>query len=274
MRRKGRLTPVAALGGGVSYDPATTAWVNGVVTAGGTVSATQEGYVDTLIKYLKAHSAWSSGGLDACWLYASENAQQAMVDIVGLTSHTLHGSPTFTANRGYTGDGSAAYIDTGFNPTSRGVNYTANNACFGFYLRTEESRTAAAYYYAGTDNNTAGADAVRLSAGGVQHNFGINITGIGKFIGFDSGPVTGRYHIERTTSSLCAVYRNGISVGTNTQTPTALPNANFFTLCSNNNSGTAQNLTNAQLGCFYVGASGIVAAMDAALSSYFASVGA
>jgi hypothetical protein len=101
--------------GGSSFDAATLAWVAAVIAHGGTVSATQEGYVDTLIVGLKADGLFSK--LDRLWLFASENQDQALVDIIADASATNVNSTTFTANVGYTG-GSGTYIDSNFNPTT------------------------------------------------------------------------------------------------------------------------------------------------------------
>ena len=46
---------------------------------------------------------------------------------------SLVNNPTFTANQGFTGNGVDAYIDTNFDPTTSGVNYTQNNASRYFF---------------------------------------------------------------------------------------------------------------------------------------------
>src|SRR5215831_13637080 len=96
-----------------AFDAATLAWVAAVVGDGGTVSATEKGYVDTLIVGLRADGLFSK--LDRLWLLASENTHQAKIDIIALQSFTLTGSPTFAANAGYTGVGDTG-IDTNFIP--------------------------------------------------------------------------------------------------------------------------------------------------------------
>ena len=101
MLRRHRATPIWQLSG-PAFDAATTAWVNAVVTAGGTVSTSQKGYVDTLIKALKTASVWTS--LSRLWLLASENTYQAGIDIVGLNTYTNvnYSGPalSFTADSG------------------------------------------------------------------------------------------------------------------------------------------------------------------------------
>ena len=116
-----------------TLDPATTAWVNAVVTAGGTVSTAQKVKVDTLIRGLKADGLFSV--LDRVWLFASENTQQAGIDIINLGTLTEHGSPTFTAGSGYAFSGSN-YLDTGIILASESRNYTLNSASSFVYIPT------------------------------------------------------------------------------------------------------------------------------------------
>ena len=111
---------------GGTIDSATQSWLNAVNTNGGPVSINQRGYVDTLIKGLKADGIWTK--LDRLWLFASENQAQALTDIVADALATAVNSPTFTADQGFTGNNSNAYINSGFDP-SAGVNYQQNSAC-------------------------------------------------------------------------------------------------------------------------------------------------
>jgi len=154
------------------------------------------------------------------------------------------------------------------------VNYATNNACFGFNIRTAESRTAANYYFIATNNNTSACNGMRKSSGGAQYNFAVNNSSLGMFIGWNLGGQTGRFHIERTGSSTGGLYQNGISVQSGANLGTALPTSNFFVLAGNNGSGAAQNFTQAELSYFYLGASGILASIDARLATYLTSVGA
>jgi hypothetical protein len=119
-----------------AYDSATAAWIAAVGT--GNVNTAHKGYVDTLIVGLKTDGVWTK--LDRLWLLAAQNTTCALVDIVALATGTAVNSPTFTADRGYTGNGANMYIDTNFNPTSGTPKYSQNSACFFAW------------------NNTAGAD--------------------------------------------------------------------------------------------------------------------
>ncbi len=106
-------------------DADANAWASAVVANGGTVSSARKSLVTTLIKGLKADGVWSK--LDHLWLFAAENAPSALTDIVGRTLATAVGSPTFTADDGYTGAASK-YINTNVNPSTAGGHYTQSAA--------------------------------------------------------------------------------------------------------------------------------------------------
>lgn len=127
--------PKLILPRGSGADPATTAWVSAVVSAGGTVSGTQQTRVNNLIVALKSHSLFTQ--LDRLWLFAGESVhQQAKIDIIHLSVGTEQGNLTTTGlgAGGYTGNGTTGYFDTGFN-TATGV-ATAASTMFGFYMQS------------------------------------------------------------------------------------------------------------------------------------------
>jgi hypothetical protein len=111
-------------------DAQTTAWVAAVATAGGTVSAPRRAIVDALIVGLRNDGLLAV--LDRLWLLAAENIQQATVDVVGLQSWTGVSAPTFTADTGYTADGTG-YLNTNFTPSTAGGHYSSSSCSFGVY---------------------------------------------------------------------------------------------------------------------------------------------
>jgi hypothetical protein len=93
--------PLHTAAAGCSLDVATCAWVNQVTTNGGTVSAGRQTVVNTFITCLKdAGSGNLFNILDCYWLFAGENTQSALTDMVALASATNHGM-TFTASVDY-----------------------------------------------------------------------------------------------------------------------------------------------------------------------------
>lgn len=213
---------------GSSLDPATTAWVNAVVTAGGTVSGAQQTRVNTLITCYKTNSIWSTVK-DREWLLAAENTQQAKIDIVNLGTFTINGSPTFTAGHGYTGDGSAAYLDTGVNPSLGGFVFALNSAQVGVYVVSGNLTTSNFVDIGATDFSTTtflGAD------GSLDVNARMN--------GGSGGPfntvanTTGNWLFTRTASNLTTIYKNAASFATDSTASSAIPNATLAIFTENN----------------------------------------
>ncbi len=255
---------------GPSYDAETVAWAGAVVTAGGTVSDTQKGYVDTLIKALKAHSIWTIQ--DRIWLHASESTQQAAIDIVNLGVATPHGSPTFTASQGYTGDTTAAYIDTGF---SSGSNYAQSSGSVSSYVRSSRSggdwASVGAFDSAGSTMQTliVPRDPFNLIVYDVNSTAGWNNASNSASQGF--------WTASRVGSDV-SVYKNSSSTATatdNTSPNIATPSINFYIL-ARNNAGTADRISGDQIAITTIGA-GMSGAQSAQfqtdLNAYMTSLG-
>ncbi|MGH1436560.1 MAG: hypothetical protein ACRBG0_19105 [Lewinella sp.] len=124
-------------GGGPSYDTATQALLDAATTDGYTAaSGSTLTALDAFITELKTEGIWTL--LDALWLPATNgDSDFATYNLKDPDSHQLTkvNSPTFTSGQGFTGGGTA-YLNTNFNPSTDGVNYTLNSAAAGIYQRT------------------------------------------------------------------------------------------------------------------------------------------
>jgi hypothetical protein len=203
-----------------TYDSATTAWAAQVVTNGGTVSTTQKGYVDTLITGLKSDGVWTK--LDRLWLFAAENVQQALTDIVADVSATNVNSATFTANRGYTGNGSNMYINSNFNPTTAtSPKYVQNSACMFGWSNTSGTESHAFYGDDGFDFvNSLGITGANLSWQ-INSAYTRQSTALG---------ATGLYLMNRTGSLVSVVDVNGTQYDTQTTVSSAAVSNSHLTI--------------------------------------------
>jgi hypothetical protein len=263
-------TPALESGGGGGTDADASAWAAAVVTAGGTVSANQLAYVSTLITAYKAAGVWTL--LDREWLYASENAFCAKVDIKGLASHTLVGStlPAFTANRGYdSGAAGIGYIDTGY---ITGSNFLLNAHSFGGYVFTPRTSGVAgsvmgehdtAYVLLQPNNN--GTQAITAAADST-------------FQGFANTQAAGNYIVTRTSSTNVDFYKNPNAALSASATSVAVPALNWFALAFNSNGSADQFYPASEIvSSIFMG--GVLngtqaAAKNAALNTYMTAVGA
>lgn len=199
---------------------AITAFMCGLVTDGLLTNASS-GYCGTLFDaiYLLAMNVQANGAnLNLC-----------------SSSFTLtpNGSPTFTADQGYTGVDSSAtvYLDTGLNPSLGGTNFVQNSAHFSVWSNTSTASTSSGGAAIGTDtavNNifpqySSGSAFFRINDSGG----GFNVA-VANALGF--------YLANRTGPSAAAGYKNATSLGAGGAS-TAPVNANFAILSTGPSGG-------------------------------------
>lgn len=252
-------TALSGGGGGGMLDTATIAWVNAVVGAGGTVSTPRKTLVNDFIVGLKNASLFTK--FDRLWLLAAENPQSALTDLsAAVVGASVVNSPTFTTDRGYTGDGSSNYVSMSWNPLTAAVNYTTTSGHISCWNATagsnaemtvglEGSATPHIYAQYSGDGNTY----LRVNDDPADTQ------------GFVVADVRGLLLGNRSSSTARQGYRNGVSIGTYASTP---------------NQGT---LTNSNLLCYsrQVAAISVGGTLDATqqlafynlMSTYMAAVG-
>lgn len=110
--------------GGTSYSAEATALFARMSVA---PDATRKGHINTLIVALKNAGVWTK--LDALYIFAAHDAQAARLNWVSTSyDASAVNSPTFTTDRGYTGDGATSYLDYQFNPATAGGKFAQNSA--------------------------------------------------------------------------------------------------------------------------------------------------
>lgn len=198
-----------------TVNPEAMTWALRVIGKGGTVSNAQLGYVDALITTMKSSGAW--GTLDRLWLFACENATQALTDLIGGYAATAVNSPVFTAGRGYQGNGTSSYIDSNYNATTwPNAKFTQNNAGNGIWIETAPTNS-------GFDmcNNFSSYSMIGVHANGANYRWAINSQTNTEPTGPFAGADTGLFHAERTGVNADAFYRNMnlLFSGTTSSTP-------------------------------------------------------
>lgn len=213
-------TVVFTRGGG--YDAATQALLDQASTDGYTAaSGTALTALDAFIVALKADGIWTL--LDALWLPATNgDSDFACYNLKDPTSFNLTkvNSPTFTSLEGFTGNGASAYLDTNFNLSVDGVNYTLNAASIGFYNRLSS----------GSSKLEMGAKDVSNFESQMTSNWnGSGLKFLGQlndnnnFTNTTSGNETG-FHILNRLNNDQTYYNNGLSITTDTDAPSGVPN--------------------------------------------------
>lgn len=215
--------------------------------------------VDRLIRTLKRDGIWSKLDVLRVPMAASANALLNLVS--GSYGATNHGA-AFAPYNGFTGNGSSAYIDAGYQPGDG--QFAAADHAFGIWVRTAAVSNA---MNMGTNDGSYFA--------GVQ---GPSTTTFDGPSGQQGGPVisTGHIVVSRSSASAFSTYRSGALQSVVTGAAFSPPAFDFF-LLAQNSSGSAQDHSSAQVSIDHYGAALTateVAKLYAALSTYMTAIGA
>ena len=90
-------------------------------------SSGQQTLQNQLVLDLKAGGIWSK--LDTFAVFATDgDIDFALIDWKRLSDYTAVNSPTFTADEGFTGNGTSSYVDCNYNGETNRVNYEDDSA--------------------------------------------------------------------------------------------------------------------------------------------------
>ena len=232
-----------------SFESETTAWESAVVTAGGLVSSGRKIVVNDLIAGLKSDGVWTK--LDRLWLFAAENSQSALIDLKENDASTAVSSPTFTTDRGYNGNASSSYIDTTYNPSTDGVNYTQDSASGGVWDLTAPSAGNDAYLVGAHNGGAVSIGIIPcLYYNGV---FYVAVNGAASTIAALGGSAPGFFAVNRSTSTAIQLYRNGSLDNSATDTSAAVPSYNIFVGALNYINTPASFSSDQAAACFFGG---------------------
>jgi len=164
------------------------------------------------IQQLYAGGVWAK--TDVMWVMAAHDEQAARLNWITPGSFTLSAinSPTFTTDRGFNGDGSTSYLDTGWDRATNGVQFTQNNAHASVYQRTGTALTfgapaTAAFQISG---------AAGTNGGGRLNN------GSGTLGATAGGTLPIQIILRRTISTSAECLRDGVQVSSGGGTTGAL----------------------------------------------------
>lgn len=225
---------------------------------------TRKGHINTLVLALKAASAWN----DFVFLYvhAAADSQAAKINwkSPGTLTATEVNSPTFTTDRGFTGNGSSSYVESGYNLSSGGGVYVQDSAHLGSYALTDVSANTSDL------GVSSGLNAFLISRNGSSISFRINT---GSTITKSTVATSvGHNVVTRTGSSLSRAFKNGSQIGTDDTTASAAPPNGTLRILSG-----ASTFSSRQIAISHAGAGlsdAKVAALSSAFSTYLTAVGA
>lgn len=222
-------------------------------------TAARKNLISKTIRALKTAGIWDK--LDVLYLLAAADSQAALLNWKGATYDATNNGAAFTADRGFTGDGAADYISTGYEPGDG--QFAAANHCFGRHMRV-------------ANINNLWDMGARLLGNQVR----IQSDGAGTYA-YDGGAsvATGLSGLGNISVSHVGgtmfLYRNGLLVGSASATLTVFAYEIF--LLAYNDSGSSAGHAQGQISAAWLGAAltaGETATLHAILSTYLAAVGA
>ena len=196
----------ASSGGG--FDADAQAFFDRVTTAGGSLTTTEKNATNQLVLDMKSAGIWS--GMKAIYPMVGASAAACAQNLKSSSFTGTFSSGWTFASTGVTGNGTSAYMNTNFIPSS---DYTSGTN-FGLFLYTSSTTGGA------TDRDMGifvGGSAPSLSL--TSKDVTTSKTDLFDFAGRIS---VGGYNVEgfytgsRTASNSAKLFRNGTSIGTTT----------------------------------------------------------
>lgn len=225
-------TSVGAPSASAAEDSATTAWAAACTTP---PTSGRRAAINTMIAGIKADGDWSS--LGRLYVFAAEDSQAARLNIKDPSeSVAFTNSPTFTTDRGVTGDGSSAYIDIGEAWDADG-HFTLNSATIWAYINEQNSTGGEPIVgvAAGSTGNVS--MTVRASAGNEQ--FRINDTTNDALVA-NTGSKLGSRGMSRNGASDKRGYVNGSETAALSTSSASVPTQNGAILRSGGSYGNSR----------------------------------
>ena len=187
--------------------------------------------------------------IDCYWLYATANSANAsipFINIPNISAATITNSPTFTAKKGFTGNGTTAYLDLKYNPAVNAVHFALSSAFMGIYiiatnienkadLGSSNSSTDYTYIYSKYTGS--------IIYGDIADNNG---TGGGGSVGTGLGMLS-----VSAISGTTKTYMNKTQITTQSISQTAFASYDLYLLGSNS-AGTLHNPCTKQIAAAYL----------------------
>lgn len=231
------------------------------------LSTTERNAYDTMICGMVTDGDWSK--IDVLYVFATNNQTTALLNLKSTSfGGTTHGTVSFSADHGYTGDASTFCIDTGYNASTAGLNVTATSAAMGIYVLSSRT-TGQAWTGIGVQDGS-GTPFWGIFAKFADNNAYAQYNGNA---GVAMANAQGQSVAVRTSATAMALWKNNTSVVSNAAATGGLVNVNMSVFCENNGSFNVQN-TGDQQSAAFIGSGGInVANVSARINAYMTALG-
>ena len=188
--------------------------------------ATQQAAVNTFVTARKAHGTWTSADRIAVFVGGNSTAHSKYLKGSGTISFT--GAPTHSAN-GVAFNGSSQFADSGFTPSTDGVNFTVTSDRLLVYVSTNSAYPVAANgaFAAVSATTYTGI----LYDGSSLFSYGNNAVAGSSGMSFVQSDCRGVLGTSRSGASTGGLHLNLQTMSGGTLTATALPTASITLGC-------------------------------------------
>ena len=226
-------------------DPDAKGYIDAVVTAGATVSATQKKAINTFVKTGKSDGWYSL--IKRLYLPIWEVAAANAIDMIGLTSGTFNGGVTHGA--GFVqGNGTTGYFDTGTTMSAVGITTSSGSL---FYVKINTPSEGFNRVAGAADNNLS---ETYLSQSGSTHLLDYNNIAAGRLATSSIGILAGVFVGSRSSGNR-SIFRR-ISSGFSTLAQAAgsdtgnIPSSENTYFLAANQYGVVNSASEAQYGAY------------------------
>ena len=251
--------------GGGGYSPQAEAYFAAMTVQ---PDAARKALLNTLINTLVAGGVWAK--LDWLAIHAAHDNQAGRINAVTPSEvATAVNSPTFTTDRGFTGDGATSYLNS--NVTLSGALYTLNDAHLGVWVGTDVSSSA--QLDVGLYNRLAICSRSTTTLRYFSNRTGANLPTL---------PVAtsvGHSMWSRSVNTESVPYKNGVSLGAQAGNTTSIVGQELYICAVNATDGTDAPtfFSTRRIQATHWGSnltSGEVTTLYNALSTYMTAIGA
>jgi hypothetical protein len=220
----GFTSPVASGGGG--FTPSCTSSSAFLARATTVTSNTDKTHYDTLLCTLQTASigcgSAQTTSLDFIYILGAPNSTASLLNLCSSSfGLTVTGTPTFTANSGYSGGTTSNFLNNGYVPSTAGGNCALNSCSFIVYDLTNRTTSENSF-------QIGAANTAFTNISGIQtlNNSGVPAAAVNDGNGnFTGTTAQGAWVASRVNSTQLSLYRNAALISTNTQGSAGLPNA-------------------------------------------------
>lgn len=204
------------------FDADAQAFFNRVTTAGGTLSATEQIAVNTLVKQMKTDGIWTK--MKAIYPMVGASAAACAQNLKSSSfTGTFNGGITY-ANTGVTGNGSTGYMNTGLVPNG---NLSLNSTHISAYVR---NNTASGGAIGSADNSLANGLYMNMRYTDNFHYTRLNSNSGG---GQANTAAAGFWLASRTSSSQFKVFKSNTTFATENINSSALNTREIYVVAMN-----------------------------------------